>query len=148
VEDAIQINSAALTRNGVKVIRQFEEVPPLMVDKHKVLQILINFIRNAKYALDECTQNEKLLIITIAKADGECVMVRVEDNGIGIPPEHLTRIFSHGFTTRPNGHGFGLHIGALNAREMGGSLSAASDGAGCGATFTLILPMCSPVKNL
>jgi signal transduction histidine kinase len=75
-------------------------------------------------------------------------MVRVEDNGIGIPPEHLTRIFSHGFTTRPNGHGFGLHIGALNAREMGGSLSAASDGAGCGATFTLILPMCSPVKNL
>jgi C4-dicarboxylate-specific signal transduction histidine kinase len=148
VEDAIQINSAALTRHGVKVIRQFEEVPPLMVDKHKVLQILINFIRNAKYALDECTQNEKLLIITIAKADGECVMVRVEDNGIGIPPEHLTRIFSHGFTTRPNGHGFGLHIGALNAREMGGSLSAASEGAGRGATFTLILPMSPPGKYL
>ena len=148
VEDALQINSAALTRNGIKVIRQFEEVPPLMVDKHKVLQILINFIRNARYALDECTQNEKLLIITIARTDEECVMVRVEDNGIGIPPEHLTRIFSHGFTTRPDGHGFGLHIGALNAREMGGSLSAASEGAGCGATFTLVLPMCPPVKKL
>ena len=148
VEDALQINAAALTRHGITVIRQFEKVPLLMVDKHKVLQILINFIRNAKYALDECTQDEKRLIITIAKTDGECVMVRVEDNGIGIPPENLTRIFSHGFTTRPNGHGFGLHLGALNAREMGGSLSAASAGTGRGATFTLILPVHSPVKNL
>ena len=93
-------------------------------------------------------QDEKRLIVTIAKTDGECVMVRVEDNGIGIPPENLTRIFSHGFTTRPHGHGFGLHIGALNAREMGGSLSAASEGTGRGATFTLILPLYSPVKSL
>ena len=147
VEDALQMNAAALTRHGVKVIRQFEAVPSLTLDKHKVLQILINFIRNAKYALDECSQNEKRLVITVAKTDGECVMVRVEDNGIGIPPENLTRIFSHGFTTRPHGHGFGLHIGALNAREIGGSLSVASEGMGRGATFTLILPMNSPVQN-
>jgi signal transduction histidine kinase len=148
VEDALQINSAALTRHGVKVIRRFEEVPLLMLDKQKVLQILINLIRNAKYALDECTRDEKRLIITIAKTDGECVMVRVEDNGLGIPPENLTRVFSHGFTTRPHGHGFGLHLGALNAREMGGSLSAASEGTGRGATFTLILPLQPPVRNL
>jgi signal transduction histidine kinase len=75
-------------------------------------------------------------------------MIRVEDNGIGIPPENLTRIFSHGFTTRPDGHGFGLHIGAINAREMGGSLSVASEGTGRGATFTLILPMSPPGKKL
>ncbi len=148
VEDALQINAAALTRHEVKAIRQFEAVPPLMVDKHKVLQILINLIRNAKYALDECNQIEKRLTITIAKTDGECVMVRVEDNGVGIPSENLTRVFSHGFTTRPNGHGFGLHLGALNAREMGGSLSAASEGAGHGATFTLILPLSPPGENL
>jgi signal transduction histidine kinase len=148
VEDALQINSAALTHQGVTVIRQFEEVPLLMVDKQKVLQILINLVLNAMYALDECTQNEKRLIITIAKTAKECAMIRVEDNGIGIPPENLTRIFAHGFTTRPDGHGFGLHIGALNAREMGGSLSAASEGVGRGATFTLILPMSPPAKNL
>ena len=147
VEDAIQINEAALIRHGVKVIRQFKDVPPLMIDKHKALQILINFIRNAKYALDECTQAEKRLIITIAKTDGEGVLIQVEDNGIGIPPENLKRIFSHGFTTRSNGHGFGLHIGALYAREMGGSLSAASEGAGRGATFALILPLKSSAKS-
>ena len=144
VEDALQINAAALARHEVNVIRRFAEVPPLMVDKHKVLQILINLVRNAKYALDECSQSEKRLTITVAQADGECVMARVEDNGIGIPAENLTRIFSHGFTTRPSGHGFGLHIGALNAREMGGSLSAASEGTGRGAIFTLILPLSPP----
>jgi signal transduction histidine kinase len=148
VEDALQINAAALTHQRVTVIRRFEEVALLMVDKQKVLQILINLVLNAKHALEECTQNEKRLIITIAKTDKDCVLIRVEDNGIGIPPENLTRIFAHGFTTRPNGHGFGLHIGALNAREMGGSLSAASEGAGRGATFTLILPMSPPAKNL
>ncbi len=148
VEDALQINSAALARHGVTVIRQFEEVPPLMVDRQKVLQILINLVLNASYALDECTRNEKRLIITIAKADQERVLIRAEDNGIGIPPENLTRIFSHGFTTRPDGHGFGLHIGAINAREMGGSLSVASEGTGRGATFTLILPMSPPGKKL
>ena len=148
VDDALQINLAALARHEVRVIRRFEEVPPTMVDKHKVLQILINLIRNAKYALDESRPDEKRLTITIARMDGGRVMVQVEDNGIGIPAENLTRIFSHGFTTRPNGHGFGLHLGALNAREMGGSLSAASEGTGRGATFSLILPLVPPGKNL
>ncbi len=148
VEDALQINAEALARQGITVIRQFEAVPLLMVDKQKVLQILINLVLNARYALEACAQTEKRLVITIAKTDQEGVMIRVEDNGIGIPPENLTRIFSHGFTTRPNGHGFGLHIGAINAREMGGSLSVASEGAGRGATFTLILPMSPPGKNI
>jgi signal transduction histidine kinase len=148
VEDALQINAAALDRHAVTVVRRFEEVPPIMVDKHKVLQILINLIRNAKYALDETNQNEKRLTVAIAPAGADRVMVRVEDNGIGIPPENLTRIFSHGFTTRPAGHGFGLHLGALNARELGGSLAAASEGTNRGATFTLILPLAPPDKNL
>jgi len=141
VEDALQINSTALAHQGVKLVRSFEALPPITVDKHKVLQILINFIRNACYALDECAEDEKRLTLTIAKSGGENVLVRVEDNGVGIPPENLTRIFSHGFTTRPDGHGFGLHIGALNAQEMGGSISATSEGVGRGANFTLILPM-------
>jgi signal transduction histidine kinase len=148
VEDALQINLAALARHGVTVIRRFEEVPLLMADKQKVLQILINLIRNAKYALDECTRDEKRLAITITRTDRECVLIRVTDNGAGILPENMTRIFSHGFTTRPNGHGFGLHLGALSAREMGGSLSAASEGAGRGAAFTLILPLSPPDKNI
>jgi signal transduction histidine kinase len=64
----------------------------------------------------------------------------VRDNGVGIAPENLTRIFGHGFTTKKDGHGFGLHSGALAAKEMNGSLTVHSDGVGQGAAFTLELP--------
>ena len=69
------------------------------------------------------------------------VKISVMDNGVGIPCENLTRIFRFGFTTRKNGHGFGLHSGALAAHELGGALRAHSDGLGQGATFTLELPL-------
>ncbi|MEW6307138.1 MAG: PAS domain S-box protein [Verrucomicrobiota bacterium] len=140
VEDALRMNAAALARHDVRVVREFDAVPPLPVDKHKVLQILVNLIRNAKYACDEAGRDEKQLTVRIAGNGNGCVKIVVSDNGVGIPPENLTRIFSHGFTTRKEGHGFGLHSGALAAREMGGSLSVHSDGPGLGASFTLELP--------
>jgi C4-dicarboxylate-specific signal transduction histidine kinase len=105
-----------------------------------VLQILVNLIRNAKYACDEAGRPDKRLSMRVTKGD-ELVRIAVRDNGIGIPPENLTRIFGHGFTTKKDGHGFGLHSGALAAKELGGSLTAHSDGVGRGATFTLELPL-------
>jgi C4-dicarboxylate-specific signal transduction histidine kinase len=146
VEDALRINAAGLTRHGVKVVREFDDVPPIVVDRHKVLQILINLIRNAKYALDEACTGERRLTLRIRESAPGRVGITVRDTGIGIAPELLTRIFAHGFTTKRDGHGFGLHSGANDAREMGGSLSAESDGPGHGATFTLELPS-SPNRN-
>lgn len=140
VEDALQLNAGALARHGVKVVREFEPVPAIAVEKHKVLQVLVNLIRNAKYALEETRTGDKRLCIRIRGRAGGRVQIEVIDNGVGIPPENLTRIFSHGFTTRKGGHGFGLHSGALAAKELGGSLVAHSDGIGTGATFTLELP--------
>ncbi len=139
VEDAIAMNYGAFERHGVSVERRFSPAPPARVDRHKVLQILINLIRNAKYALDEVEGPEKTITISIEPA-GEHVHIRVADNGIGIPPENLDRIFGHGFTTRKEGHGFGLHSGANAAREIGGTLTVQSDGLGHGAVFTLELP--------
>ncbi len=139
VEDAIAMNYGAFERHGVSVERRFSPAPPARVDRHTVLQILINLIRNAKYALDEVEGPDKTITISIEPA-GEHVHIRVADNGIGIPPENLDRIFAHGFTTRKEGHGFGLHSGANAAREIGGTLTVQSDGLGRGATFTLELP--------
>jgi PAS domain S-box-containing protein len=141
VEDAIRINESALGRHGVTLVRDYHAVPRVGVDKHKVLQILINLIRNAKYAMDECRVSEKILRLSIHRAENGSVRIRVEDNGVGIPAENLARIFSHGFTTRKDGHGFGLHSGANAAKEMGGKLYAHSDGSGQGARFTLELPV-------
>jgi signal transduction histidine kinase len=141
VEDAIAMNIGAFERHGVKLDRQYAVVPLVRVDRHKVLQILINLIRNAKYALDDVERLDKKISISITAPNGRFVHIVVSDNGIGIPPENLTRIFAHGFTTRKGGHGFGLHSGANAARSMGGSITVASPGMAQGATFTLELPI-------
>ena len=112
----------------------------MLTEKHKVLQILVNLIRNAKYALHESDQKDKVITVKAGTDGNGHVKIQVIDNGMGISPENLTRIFGHGFTTRADGHGFGLHSSALAARDLGGSIHAHSDGLGKGATFTLLLP--------
>jgi C4-dicarboxylate-specific signal transduction histidine kinase len=141
VEDALRMNEAALARHHIKVVREYMEVPPVSIDKHKALQILVNLVRNAKQALKEGAVEEKRLTIRVELSGADKVAIVVRDNGVGIPPENLARIFQHGFTTKQDGHGFGLHSGANAAKEMGGSLAAASEGPGRGAVFTLELPV-------
>ena len=143
VEDSLRFVADALHLNGVAVRREFVQVPTIEVDKHKAVQILVNLIRNAKFACIESMRPDKRLTLRIDVL-GSVVQIAVGDNGVGIAQDHLTRIFSHGFTTRKDGHGFGLHSGALAARELGGSLHAHSDGPGRGATFTLSLPLQRP----
>jgi PAS domain S-box-containing protein len=145
VEDAMQLNKGAMTRHNIKIVRDFADVPPVLTEKHKVLQILVNLIRNAKYACDDRGENDKQITLRVFNGDGK-VKISVIDNGIGIAPENLTRIFNHGFTTRKEGHGFGLHNGAIVAKELGGALIAFSEGPGRGATFTLELPV-NPAKK-
>jgi PAS domain S-box-containing protein len=140
VEDALRMNGPELLRHNIAIQRDFSPVPLVLADKHKVLQILINLIRNAKYAMSERSEAGRWLKLRIYKNGTGRVKIQVQDNGSGIAPENLTRIFQHGFTTKPDGHGFGLHSGALAAQQLGGALVAESDGSGKGATFTLELP--------
>jgi signal transduction histidine kinase len=140
VEDGVRLNAGALARHGVEVLRDFQGQPVANLDKHKVLQILVNLVRNAKYACDESGRSDRRITLRVATLDGR-VAISVIDNGVGIATQNLTRIFNHGFTTRAAGHGFGLHSGALAARELGGSLTAHSEGLGLGARFTLELPL-------
>jgi two-component system, NtrC family, sensor kinase len=139
VEDSLRMNAGSMSRHGVTVIREYEAVPPMMIEKHKTLQILVNLVRNARHACDESGRTDKRVTVRVASAASR-VRISVADNGVGIPAENLMRIFNHGFTTRKNGHGYGLHSGALAAKEMGGALTVNSAGPGCGATFTLELP--------
>ena len=122
----------------------FSPVPPLTVEKDKALQILINVIHNAGNACSDApadASHEKVITLIIEPAPLERVRVIVRDNGVGIAPENLTRIFAHGFTTRAEGRGFALHASSLAASEMQGSLTASSEGLGKGASFTLELPI-------
>lgn len=141
LENAMKTNASSLSRHRVEVIREFEEVPSINSDKHKLMQILVNLVTNAKQALKAEDREDKRLILRLKMINDDHVHIEIEDNGIGIPKENLSRIFQHGFTTKDNGHGFGLHSCALAAKEMGGSLSVHSEGERKGARFTLTLPV-------
>ena len=131
---------AELRRHGVTVHREFHPVPRMDVDKHKVLQILINLISNAKHALDAVPERQRNLRVRLS-TDGQVARIELQDDGVGIAPEMAGSLFTHGFTTRKDGHGFGLHASALAARMLKGRLTLESEGPGMGAVATLELPL-------
>ena len=142
-EQALAINMASLDRHAIDVIRDFGDLPTILADRHQVLQILVNLISNAKYAMLATDSPIKRLTLRSRadEAQPDFVILQVADTGIGIKPENLQRLFAQGFTTKKDGHGFGLHSGALAAKQMGGTMEAQSEGEGRGAMFTLHLPV-------
>jgi signal transduction histidine kinase len=139
VEDALKLNVNAIARGKIQIVRQFEDLPPTSIAKHKMLQILVNLVRNSIQSLGAAVCDDKRITFQVSRA-GLGFNVSVADNGIGISGENLPRIFALGFTTKKDGHGFGLHSCAAIAKELGGGLRVESDGPGLGATFTLVLP--------
>ncbi len=123
VEDALRLNAGSMERHQVRVVREYGPAPPVVVERHKVLQILVNLLCNAKHALDERGPGDTRLTLRVGNNGVGRVKISVTDNGVGIAAENLSRIFGHGFTTRKEGHGFGLHSSALAARRLGGSLA-------------------------
>jgi signal transduction histidine kinase len=140
LEEAMRMTQASTERHGVRFRTNFADVPLMETDRHQVLQILVNFISNAVQAVKSRPDGERQIIL-ILKLEADRVLFSVEDNGMGISPENLQKIFQHGFTTRKDGHGFGLHSGAIAARNLGGNVQVHSDGPARGARFTLDLPM-------
>jgi signal transduction histidine kinase len=140
-EDALRMNSGALSRHHVTVTKDYQATPTIIGDKHRLLLILINLISNAKYAMSRVSDHQRHLTLGIKIIDNATLRLSVADQGEGIAAENMTRIFNHGFTTRKEGHGFGLHSCALAAVEMNGHLRVHSDGPGRGAVFTLEIPL-------
>jgi len=98
--------------------------------------------------MDECALDNRQLTVAATLHEKKYVRFSVTDTGSGIAPENLNQVFTHGFTTKADGHGFGLHSSANTAKQMGGALIAESDGAGCGATFHLDLPVAQEKEAL
>ncbi|HET7504048.1 MAG TPA: ATP-binding protein [Kofleriaceae bacterium] len=140
IDDALRMGESSFARHGIEIIRDYATTLKVVTDRHKLLQILINLISNARHALKDRHAPPHQLTVR-ARSTGTRLTIAIIDTGIGIPAENLDKIFQHGFTTKPGGHGFGLHASANTARELGGSLAAASEGPGLGATFTLELPV-------
>ncbi len=147
VEAALDMHEDSLARSGIRVDRVYGDVPAVSMDRHKLMQVVINFLSNAIQSMEAVRGKEHVLTIEIAKSGSDRIHLRVRDTGLGIDAEHLSKIFAHGFTTKKEGHGFGLHSSANAAAEMGGRVYAESLGLGEGATFTLELPANGAQKN-
>jgi NO-binding membrane sensor protein with MHYT domain len=144
IDDALRISAASMPGEQAAIVKELEPMPPVLLDNHLLLQILVNLLTNAKQAVEAVRERSHLITIRamVSGMTGQPrVHIQVEDNGEGIEPRNLGRLFEHGFTTRKSGHGFGLHSSALAAHTMGGQLTAHSAGPGQGAVFTLDLPM-------
>jgi PAS domain S-box-containing protein len=141
LDDALALHSATYGQLEIPLVRNPGPGPRIRGDRHRMLQILVNLIGNAQHALQESSRKDKRLEIHTLGPDKGRFQIEVCDNGIGIAPENLKRMFSQGFTTKKAGHGFGLHMSVLTAKAMGGALTCRSDGVDRGATFTLDLPV-------
>jgi signal transduction histidine kinase len=139
VADAVKMSGLSKAEHHIELVYDLATLPATLVNRHKVCQILLNFLNNARHAIVESGRGGGRVTIRQSQGLDGAIRLEVEDNGCGIRPENLKKIFSHGFTTRKDGHGFGLHSSACAAAEMGGRLSCRSDGPGRGSVFTLEL---------
>ena len=140
IDAAIVICKQAGKGNDIEITRDFEEFGKVEIDRHKLMEVLVNLVKNAFDSMDEGHSRVKRLKVSLERFEGDRLKIRVKDSGKGINEENLARIFGHGFTTSKDGHGFGLHVSANAATEMKGSLTVESEGEGKGATFILELP--------
>ena len=143
VEDALKLQLASLKKQGVKIRKQYDVEPVGNVPKVKLVHVLTNLFKNGKEAMSSNDEQNRpqYMDIAIKQPDKNTVEVRVSDNGCGIKQDNLDKIFNHGFTTKSDGHGFGLHTCANFMTEMGGSLSAESEGPGHGSVFIVRFPL-------
>lgn len=147
IEDALHLSVHSFERHGIAVVREYDDRPVIEADKHKVLQILLNLTSNARDALRASNTPHRQLRVRLSSTGGRVARIEAHDNGMGIRAEDLGRIFTLGFTTKKDGHGLGLHGSAIAAKQMGGSLTAHSEGPQCGAVFVLELPFMPPATG-
>ncbi len=140
VEDALEIKSGLLGKRKIQVKTNLHSKLPIKGSRVKLTHVLINLIKNAVEAMGDCDEEEARLVISSEMDDMGGVILSIRDRGAGISPKNLKSLFTHGFTTKQDGHGFGLHYCARAMKEMGGDIKASSDGSGKGATFSLVFP--------
>jgi len=143
VEDAVKLKNGAFEEHGVEIYRDYAPTTAVSVDRHKALQILLNLLTNAVDALRAAPRTDRQIKLSTSQVNG-LVCIEISDNGPGIDARHLAHVFDQGFTTKVDGHGFGLHASANWARDLDGRLCVRSEGLGKGAGFILELPAAAP----
>ncbi|MCP4474688.1 MAG: hypothetical protein GY821_09030, partial [Gammaproteobacteria bacterium] len=143
IDAALKMSGCDERKKSITLEKDYKISPTMTTDRTKVIEILVNLFRNSQQAMKSNALQEVNVMNIVIDQDEVDKMVRitVSDNGSGISPEHKVKIFSCNFTTKPDGHGVGLHASANLAKELGGSLQLEESVPGEGATFSLLLPV-------
>ncbi len=139
IDDALALQSGSIERHQLNIKKDLKATDSIVAQRSKLIHVLVNLIKNAKESMEENHPKDKNLTIT-SWQDDKWVYMSIADNGSGINKQNLNKIFTHSFTTKRNGHGFGLHSCANYMSEMKGKIDVHSEGEGKGTTFTLIFP--------
>ncbi|CAM2011144.1 sensor histidine kinase [Acanthopleuribacter pedis] len=141
VEQVLILQEDSLRENHIHLVTDFEDRSTVRVHKTKFLRALGNLIKNAWESTIMRNAAEKEVRIHTFQTDPAWVRLEISDNGTGIPPEDITRVFHQGYSTKPHGHGFSLHYCGNVISEMKGRITVQSRGEGKGATFRVDLPV-------
>jgi len=131
----------------IETQRMFEDLPLVLTDRHKLLQIIVCYVSNARDAMLLGGAAPPRIVLRLYR-DGEDAVFSIEDTGPGMSKETLSQLWEFGFTTKRNGHGFGLHASVKAARDIGAVVRADSAGVGSGACFSVRLPLGGPAGRL
>jgi signal transduction histidine kinase len=145
LDDVLEVSAASWAHDAIEIVRRFEALPPVTLDRHKMLQILMNLLANARDAVMTNNPGDRRIIVSVRNAASGNLEIAVDDNGCGVDAQHVDQIFGLGFTTKRDGRGLGLHYSACAAGELRGNLTVHSDGIGSGAAFVLVLPLATAV---
>jgi len=143
IDQALEMQYGSISIEGVKVERVIQAHPVGRFPRVQLIHVLTNLIKNAIEAMaaNPSKQKPMLLRIGVETEEPDWIVIRIEDNGSGFDPADKPKIFRFGFSTKTDGHGFGMHSVATTMKHLGGTIDIHSDGVDRGATATLRLPL-------
>jgi len=138
-ETVMLIATDATVRNDTLKIELEDNLPLIRGDRIQLQQVVLNLISNSFDAL-EGSQGIREILIRTKRLDNDRIMVEVKDSGCGIPPQNISKLFTHFFTSKPDGLGMGLSISRSIIEAHGGRLDV-NNNPGSGATFYFTIPV-------
>ena len=146
VRATLGLHAAEFERHGIRVVTDLGHVPPIWADPHQLKQVLLNLFTNATHAMT--TSHGRGELTVRSSREGGDAQIEVEDDGPGIPADHLGRIFDPFFTTKSAGEGTGLGLSlSIGIVEAHGGRMSAETVTGQGARFTIRLPIGADIET-
>lgn len=140
IEDALTMQSGSFEKYRITCKRVYGQLPEIQLQPNKFIHVIINILKNAEEAMFADTGRERIITIRTSATES-FVQVEIKDTGHGVTKKEMEQIFTYGYTTKPDGHGFGLHSCANYITEMKGQIWAESEGHNTGTTLFIKLPI-------